>query len=182
MFKHMFQRDRHEHGHGRRHMRGGHGHGRRHGGGGRMLEQGELRLVLLRLVADKPSHGYELIKSIEERTAGAYSPSPGVIYPTLTLLEEQGLVTAEALEGKRRYAASPEGLALLETNRAQIEAVLARFGGPEGERGSVAPLLRAMGNLKLALRLRLASGPLSEERVRAVAAAIDAAAAEAEKP
>src|SRR3982751_4377356 len=91
-------------GHGRRFARGEHGldlrpwgHGG-HGRGGRsglarFFAQGDLRLVILHLIAEKPRHGYELIKAIEERVAGAYSPSPGVVYPTLTLLEELGYVT-----------------------------------------------------------------------------------------
>lgn len=187
MFRHMFRHERR--GCGERHMRGGPGHegrheggrhGRRHGGGGRMLEQGELRLLLLKLIADTPRHGYELIKAIEEATGGAYSPSPGVIYPTLTLLEEMGLASVTAEGGKKQYAPTAEGLAELEANAAQVAAVFGRFQGGE-ERASAAPLLRAMHNLKLALRLRLHGGPLSEERIREIAAAIDAAAREAER-
>jgi DNA-binding PadR family transcriptional regulator len=68
------------------HRRHGGGHGR--SGLRRFFAHGDLRLVILRLIAEKPRHGYEIIKAIEERVAGAYSPSPGVIYPTLTLLEE----------------------------------------------------------------------------------------------
>ncbi|ODU59466.1 MAG: hypothetical protein ABS99_03640 [Acetobacteraceae bacterium SCN 69-10] len=185
MFGHMMQNEGcGQHGHGRRHMRGMHGRhfGRRHGGGGRMLEQGDLRFVLLRLVAEKPRHGYELIKAIEELTGGAYSPSPGVIYPTLTMLEELGFTAVTAGEGKKQYTATPEGLAELDANRAQLDAIFARFGGGATEEGgSVAPLLRAMGNLRLALRLRLSGGPIPQERVRAIAAAIDAAAVEAER-
>jgi DNA-binding PadR family transcriptional regulator len=180
MFRHMFRQERR--GCGERHMRGGPGRhfGRRHGGGGRMLEQGELRLLLLKLIADTPRHGYELIKAIEEATGGGYSPSPGVIYPTLTLLEEMGLATMTAEGGKKQYAATPEGLAELAQNEAQVTAIFGRFQGG-GEGASAAPLLRAMHNLKLALRLRLHGGPLSEERIREIAAAIDAAAHEAER-
>ncbi|BFO08795.1 hypothetical protein GGER_13050 [Serratia rubidaea] len=77
-----------------RHAMGGHGHGEGHGRGRgsklhRLFEHGDLRMVLLALVERKPSHGYELIKAIEEASSGLYVPSPGVIYPTLTLLEEQ---------------------------------------------------------------------------------------------
>lgn len=185
MFRHMFNEERQ--GCGRRHMHDGHGRGRmgrhfgrRHGGGGRMLEQGELRLLLLKLVADQPRHGYELIKAIEEATGGAYSPSPGVIYPTLTLLEEMGLASVTAEGGKKQYAATSDGLAELEASKPQVDAIFARFqGGEEG--ASVAPLLRAMHNLKLALRLRLHGGPLGEQRIREIAAAIDAAAREVER-
>src|SRR5271163_3127511 len=82
--------------------RGGPGRRGRHG---RVFEQGDLRLVLLKLIADKPSHGYELIKAVEEAVGGAYSPSPGLVYPTLTLLEEMGYVeVVESDGGKKAYA------------------------------------------------------------------------------
>ena len=73
---------------------GGHGHGHGHGRHGlrRFFAHGDLRLVVLHLIGEKPRHGYELIKAIEESVSGAYSPSPGTIYPTLTMLEDQGYV------------------------------------------------------------------------------------------
>src|ERR1700684_3168633 len=85
-----------------REARGRHGFGR-HGRPDRVFEQGDLRLVLLKLIADKPRHGYELIKAVEEAVGGAYAPSPGVVYPTLTLLEDMGYATvqAEAEGGKK---------------------------------------------------------------------------------
>jgi DNA-binding PadR family transcriptional regulator len=98
------------------------------------------------------------------------------------MLEEQGYTEATAAEGKKQYTPTPEGLAELEANRAQTDAIFARFAGGESQPGgSMAPLMRAMGNLKLALRLRLSSGPIPEDRIRAIAAAIDAAAHEAER-
>ena len=80
----------------------GHGWGGRHGMGGggdmmragRMLAHGDLRLIALALIAEQPRHGYEIIKVLEDKTAGWYSPSPGIVYPTLTYLEEAGYVTA----------------------------------------------------------------------------------------
>lgn len=180
----------HFHPHKRRHMRGmfggdglGHRRGERGGRGGgrsRMLEQGELRLVLLSLIAEQPSHGYDLIKAIEETTGGTYSPSAGVIYPTLSLLEEMGHATVAAEGGKKLFAATEQGIAEIAANRAQIDAALARLSGG-GEGASIAPVMRAMGNLKIALRLRLIRGGLSDERIRAIAAAIDGAAAEVER-
>jgi DNA-binding PadR family transcriptional regulator len=164
------------HGHGEGH---GHGGGRHRGGSGRFFEQGDLRLVILGLIAEKPSHGYEIIKAIEERAGGAYSPSPGVIYPTLTLLEEQGLIRAAASEGaKRQYEITEEGTAFLDANRAQVDALFARLGGVSAARGGgFAPqVVRARENLKLALRMRLARGPLSEAQIAALAAALDLAA------
>src|SRR3984957_15106497 len=114
----MFHRHPHHH-HERRFARGDHHHGEerhgRHGRGGRsalgrFFAHGDLRLVILNLIAEKPRHGYEIIKAIEEQVGGAYSPSPGVIYPTLTLLEELGYVTVEAAEGgKKLYRITEAG-------------------------------------------------------------------------
>jgi DNA-binding PadR family transcriptional regulator len=175
---------------GRRFMHGfgrhpGH-HGRhRHGGrGGRFFEQGDLRLVILHLIAEKPRHGYEIIKAIEEQMAGAYSPSPGVIYPTLTLLEELGqIATAEAEGSRKLYAITPEGERVLTENRATVQAILGRMAAAAGERpaGSALQVMRAMHNLKLALRLRLARGSLTEEQLHRIVAAIDAAAVQVER-
>jgi hypothetical protein len=81
---------------------GDHHGGHRSGGSGRIFRHGGLRFVLLQLVADKPCHGYELIKAIEERLGGSYSPSPGTVYPTLTLLEELGYVSVDAADGGGR--------------------------------------------------------------------------------
>ena len=94
---------------------------------GRMLAQGDLKLLALVLIAEQPRHGYELIKLIEEKTSGAYSPSPGVIYPTLTFLEEAGYVTAEAEGAKKRYTITAEGRAYLDENRDIADMVLARL-------------------------------------------------------
>ncbi len=129
--------------HGQRFARGEHvpdgqhlGHGRHdrfsRGGGrsglGRFFAHGDLRLVILHLIAEKPRHGYEIIKAIEEQVAGAYSPSPGVIYPTLTLLEELGYVTVSTGEGaKKLHAITAEGRAFLDANRATVDALLARM-------------------------------------------------------
>ena len=94
----------------------------------RMFGQGDLRLLLLALIADRPSHGYDLIRTIEARFGGHYSPSPGTIYPTLTLLEEQGLVTALPAEGgKKVYEGSALGQAFLDENATQVEALMARI-------------------------------------------------------
>ena len=95
--------------------------------GGRLLGHGDLRLLLLALIAEKPSHGYDLIRAVEERFAGAYAPSPGAVYPTLTMLEEQDFIRAEAAEGsKRLYSITAEGKAFLKENAAQVEGILAR--------------------------------------------------------
>jgi len=139
---------------------------------------------VLTLIAERPRHGYELIKEIEERLGGSYTPSPGVIYPTLAWLEDMGYVALAAEEASRkRYAITAEGEAFLAANRAAAEALLARVGEPgEPGRGGVpAPVLRAMENLKLALRLRLRQGPLEPAAATAIAAALDAAATAVEQ-
>lgn len=131
------------------------------------------------MIAEEPRHGYELIKSIEERMGGSYSPSPGVMYPTLSWLEDSGYVAVEAAEGNRkRYRITAEGEAFLTANRITLDDLAARVGADEarGPRGVPAPVLRAMENLKVALRLRMRSGPITEEVAQRIAGALDAAA------
>ena len=94
---------------------------------GRMLGQGDLKLLALALIADQPRHGYELIKVIEEMTSGAYSPSPGIIYPTLTFLEEAGFVTSEADGAKKRYAITDDGREHLKENRDIADMAMQRL-------------------------------------------------------
>jgi len=162
---------------GRHHWRE---HGRR---GERMFDSGDLRFVLLALIAEKPSHGYELIKAIEEKLGGGYSPSPGVVYPTLTLLEEMGYATVEAQDGgKKLYSATDAGRALLEENRRTVDALFARMDEARGRGGRFSPqIMRAMENLRIALKYRLGSGELSEADVQAIAAVLDQAALAVEK-
>jgi DNA-binding PadR family transcriptional regulator len=94
---------------------------------GRMLAQGDLRLIALAFIAEAPRHGYEIIKLVEEKTADWYSPSPGIVYPTLTYLEEAGYVTASTEGAKKLYAITAEGRAYLEANRDVVDAVLDRL-------------------------------------------------------
>lgn len=171
--------------------RGGHGHhggfdGRfdgRFGGGSRgrrerVFDQGDLRLLLLSLIAERPSHGYELIRSIEEKLGGAYSPSPGVVYPTLTLLEELGYATFEAQEGGRKlYSITEAGRGYLAENGDTVDGIGRRMQDARARRGDAPPQMqRAMENLKTALRLKMEAGPLDPERVRMIAKALDTAA------
>ncbi|MGZ3274017.1 MAG: PadR family transcriptional regulator [Caulobacteraceae bacterium] len=177
-FQHGFS-----HHHVHRHWReGGFEHHGRRGRGGRFFDQGDLRLVILALLAEQPRHGYEIIKAIEERLGGAYVPSPGVVYPTLTWLEELGYAALAEGDGpKKLYSATAEGLDYLEKNRGQVDGLFARMDRA-GAQGDFAPrILRAMGNVKMALKLRLASGPLTGEQVDKIAAALDAAALEIER-
>ena len=167
-----------------RHFGRDHHHHMRGGRLGRVFDQGDLRFVMLGLIAEKPRHGYELIKAIEEKLGGVYSPSPGVVYPTLTLLEELGYASvSDSQGGKKLYTITEEGKAFLEANRATVDAIFSRMdavGAAQG--GGPAPqILRAMENLKTALRLRLSRGPLDDAQIRTVAAALDAAALEVEK-
>jgi DNA-binding PadR family transcriptional regulator len=187
MHRLQFHRRREAHSHDwRGHVRGEfarHAFGRheRHGMGrrGRIFEQGDLRYVLLSLIADKASHGYELIKEIEDRLGGAYSPSPGVVYPTLTLLEELGFIRAVQSEGARKaFEITDEGRAALEKNKATVEEIFRRVAEFVDRAGARAPhqIVRAMENLKVALRLRLERGKLTDAQIADVAAALDAAA------
>jgi DNA-binding PadR family transcriptional regulator len=152
----------------------------RHGGarGGRLFDHGELRFVLLHLIAEKPRHGYELIKEIEDRAGGGYSPSPGVIYPTLTMLEELGYATVTEDGGKKRYGLTDSGRVFLQENQRTVDTVVARIADAAAARpGTPGPqVMRAMENLRMALRLRLSGEALTDDQARAVAAALDAAA------
>ena len=168
---------RHNHEHGHDHERGRGGFRRGGGRGGRFFDQGDLRLVILAMLAQQPRHGYELIKEIEDRLGGAYSPSPGVVYPTLTLLEELGYASlTEGAGPKKLYTVTPEGLAYLEQNKATVDALFARIDQAGSGRDFAPRIMRAMGNVKLALRLRLSPGSLTSEQVDKIAAALDAAA------
>jgi DNA-binding PadR family transcriptional regulator len=185
--------------HGRRFARGpsrdgdpghdrenGRGHRRRERGGrrsSRLFDHGELRLVVLALIAEQPRHGYEIIKEVEDRVAGTYSPSPGVIYPTLTLLEELGHASVAESDGKKLYAITPNGTAYLAANQAALDSALDRMQSvSKANSGGPAPeIIRATENLKLALRLRQGRGPLTEEQVRMIAAALDSAAVAVER-
>ncbi|MBB5048939.1 DNA-binding PadR family transcriptional regulator [Rhodopseudomonas rhenobacensis] len=94
---------------------------------GRMLGQGDLKLIALALIAEQPRHGYDIIKVIEEKTAGWYAPSPGVVYPTLTFLEEVGHLTAQPEGAKKLYVITEEGAGYLADNRAVADAVFDRL-------------------------------------------------------
>ncbi|HWF63662.1 MAG TPA: PadR family transcriptional regulator [Rhizomicrobium sp.] len=155
------------------------GHGRGHGDGGGFRRRGlydgdELRLVLLSLIAEKPRHGYDLIKEIEERSGGLYAPSPGVIYPTLTMLQDMGLIVESDAAGTRKvYAATPDGTAYLARNKEQTDELLARMGELKSlQKGDTAPVRRAMRNLHAALAEKLARAD-SDEIMHKIAALLD---------
>ena len=164
----------------------GGGHARR-GGGGRIFSHGGLRFVLLHLIGEKASHGYELIKLIEERLGGSYSPSPGTVYPTLTLLEEQGHLQAESADtgGRKSYAITDSGRTFLADNLGTVDAMLARLnGGVDGAGacgGRPPQVMRAIENLKLAMRMRLSGEALTPEQANAFVAVLDHAAQQLER-
>ena len=144
---------------------------------GRMFDGGELRLVILALIAEKPRYGYEVIKELGERVGGDYSPSPGVVYPTLTMLEEMGYASASLdPQGRKLYAVTPEGEKVLADNKAQIDAILARFGDCDSRFAGFVSVKRAMLNLRSALQLRLRGRAATPDEIQAIVDALDAAA------
>ena len=167
--------------------RHGHGGGGPFGGGRgrrRVFDAGELKLVLLKLIDDEPRHGYDLIRGIETLSGGTYAPSPGVVYPTMTLLADMGLAQEQPGEGARKlFAITDAGKAhLLENRDAALEAMgrletLAKMS----ERTDGAPIRRAMENLKMALRARLEKEGADSDTMLEVAALIDEAASKIER-
>ena len=102
--------------------------GRRGGRAGRIFEQGDLKYVILRLLEEKPRHGYEVIKELEDRFAGAYSPSPGTVYPTLTMLEDIGYASASTDEGGRKvYSITDTGRAYLAEHSQTVDGIFERI-------------------------------------------------------
>ena len=160
---------------------GGRGRG---GGRRRLFEAGELRLVLLKLIADQPRHGYDLIRAVEELTGGSYAPSPGVVYPTLTMLEDMGLIDEEKAEGSRKlFSATDAGRAHLEERKEEVDALMSRLEalGAKRARGEGIPIGRAMGNLARVLAHRLAHDEIDRDLLHDVAAIIDEAAQKIER-
>jgi DNA-binding PadR family transcriptional regulator len=186
MHRHFWRN--HEHhirdGFGGRHMRGLRGRGH-HGGGrvGRFLEHGDLRFVILALLEEQPRHGYELIRELEERTGGAYRPSPGVVYPTLALLEDEGFARVVAAEGGRKlYEITDAGHEALEKERPAVNAVFGRMAEAAAQSNQAGPKIRrAMENLASALRIRMSGAEISDEQVDAIARAIDEAVGKIER-
>jgi DNA-binding PadR family transcriptional regulator len=150
----------------------------------RMFESGELRLVLLKLISEQPRHGYDLIRAIEEMTGGRYAPSPGVVYPTLTMLEEMDFVEQATVEGARKpYQITDSGRAHLQENEEEADELIRRLKAlspsysPEG----ASPIWRAMRNLGVAIRHRVQHGEITEETKFELAALIDELAQKIER-
>lgn len=171
--EHRLHRSRHGWGgHMGRHER----HGRRFG---RFFEHGDLRHVVLALLEQQPRHGYDLIKELEERTGGAYRPSPGVVYPTLAMLEDEAMIRQTAGEGGRKqFEITDNGREELARNRAAVDQLFARMDEAGRAAGPGRPrIARAMMNLGMALKNRMARGASDEELDRIVNMIDDTAAA-----
>ena len=163
-----------------RHGFGGHWRGRwdRGFGGGRLFDAGDLKLVILKLLSEQPSYGYQLMKTMEERLAGGYTPSAGVIYPTLTMLEEEGLASvSNSDDNKKVYTVTAAGLKFLVENKQRIEELFARLDEARGgfERGRAPEIMKAFMNLRSAVMTRV-SREASSEQIKKVTEAINAAA------
>ena len=159
---------------------GGRGGGRRR----RLFDQAELQTLLLSLLAEHPRHGYDLIKEIETLSGGEYAPSPGVVYPALTFMEEQGVIAAQEVDGSRKaYVATDEGRSQLAAQAEAVTALRARLEAlaQAREQTDPAPVRRAMHSMKTALFDRLSQEGVSRETVLAVAEIIDEAARKIER-
>lgn len=134
-----------------------------------MFESGEMKFVILRVIKEKPRHGYEIIKALEEQMSGCYTPSAGTVYPTLQLLEDQGYVKVVETEGKKIYHITPEGEAFLEANRSTLDDILGRvkdamhgFAG-----GSMADLNSTFASLaKVTFQKAWRAGPEDEKTTK----------------
>jgi DNA-binding PadR family transcriptional regulator len=167
------------HGFGGRHHRRGEGGGRR-----RMFDGGELRLVLLKLIEEQPRHGYDLIREIEDLSGGAYAPSPGVVYPTLTLLRDMGLIEEAKADGARKlFEITHVGTVHLTERTVEVEAAMAKLAemGAKREKSDGAPVRRATGNLRQVLEDRLSRDDVTIETLHDVAALLDEVAQKIER-
>lgn len=145
---------------------------------------GELRLVLLKLISDQPRHGYNLIRAIEEMTHGSYAPSPGVVYPTLTMLQDMGFIEEAGEGGSRKiFAITSDGRSHLEEKAEEVDAVMARLSdiGEGRRKAGGAPVKRAVGNLLSALWHRVNSEEFDEEGLHEIAEILDEAARKIER-
>ena len=150
----------------------------------RMFESGERRLVLLKLIADEPRHGYDLIRAIEDLTGGEYAPSPGVVYPTLTLLQDMGLIEEAAGDGPRKpFQATDEGRTHLEARTEEVAALFERLEDlkPRAQNTAGPAIGRAVKNLMTALSHRVSRDGLDEELLLEIAAVLDDAAQKIER-
>jgi DNA-binding PadR family transcriptional regulator len=146
-----------------------------------MFAGGDLRYVILQLISEKPSHGYEIIKSIQERLGGTYAPSPGIVYPMLTMLEEMGHASAVTEGTRKLYTITEEGAKALAENKAAVDALFARMDHIKAQYANqrTQQIERAVENLRMALRMKM--GSLTTEQIHAITDIIDAAAKQIER-
>ncbi len=150
----------------------------------RIFGQGELRLALLALIRDEPRHGYELIKAIEELTDGAYAPSPGAVYPTLQMLEDEGMIAPAKAKGSRKpFETTPEGIAELDGRADEVDVLLKRLTsiGEKRNRVRSPDLFRAMGNLANVIKIRAKAGKLDKNAIDEIVDIIDEVAKRIER-
>lgn len=190
------ERERGEHGHGH-HERGERGFGGRgrsgferfggwrrggfergFGGRERLFDAGDLKMVILKLLSEQPSYGYQLMKTMEERLAGGYTPSAGVIYPTLTMLEEEGLATSTTQDNKKVYSVTDAGREYLKANAARAQELFERIdeASKSFERGRAPELMRAFEDLGHAVRTRCSRNSVTPKLLRDIADVIHGAA------
>ena len=164
---------------------GGGGRGRGGPRRGGMFRPGELRLVLLKLIADQPRHGYDLIRAIEELTHGSYAPSPGVVYPTLTLLQDMEMIEEAETEGARKpFQITQDGREYLELKSDEVEALFERLDelNPEPHANAAGPAIgRAVKNLMTAMGQRIGRDGLDDNLLHEIAAILDDAAQRIER-
>ncbi|WP_202301821.1 PadR family transcriptional regulator [Dryocola clanedunensis] len=150
----------------------------------KLFDAQDIRLLILNCLATRQAHGYELIKTIEAQASGEYVPSPGIIYPNLTLLEEMGAISA-AVEpgGKKVWALTPEGTASLEQQREEVTAILRRLEtlGVLGDNRRIPEMQCAIHNFKMALNTRLGKGDLPRETLYRIIDTLDQAAKDIER-
>ncbi len=152
--------------------------------GGRMFAQGELRLLLLSLIVAENRHGYDLIKAVEDLTGGAYAPSPGVVYPTMSLLVDEALIAEAPGDGARKaFVATKAGQAETTARADEIAAIMARLKAlaDATTREASPPVMRAMANLKLALKGRVYAPGFDEAVAHRIADILDDAARRIER-
>ncbi len=149
-----------------------HGHGPR---GPKMFDAGSLHYVVLQLIAEQPRHGYEIIKAIEAKVGNGYSPSPGVIYPLLSLLEDQGHVMVTPEGNKKLHAITPEGQAHLDENRALVDAIDARLEAPDQGRGGKGAIRQCLHALKAVVIDRARDDSASPARLQQIQAILQRA-------
>jgi DNA-binding PadR family transcriptional regulator len=133
-----------------------------HRRGPKLFDAGSLRYVVLQLIAERPRHGYEIIKEIEQRIGGGYSPSPGVIYPLLAMLQDEGFVTVTPDGSKNLHTITPEGKAFLEENRAYVDAIMTRMSAKD--RSGFHDIRQSLHELKRGLLFNLRGKRLTPEQ------------------